>query len=128
LKESKEVQINDVDKNAKGITPSNIFTMYESGNFKFRYDKEEKGMHTISLIPGNPDKEKYHTIKLMIDKTKKQITSMKVMMKDGTTQTYTIKTFTPNSDMKDTMFTWDQKSHPGVEPIDLRDESSAGNK
>lgn len=122
LKEPKEVQINNVEKNTKGITPQNIFTLYENG-FNYKYEKEEKGQHVINLYPKNPDKEKYHTIKLMVDKAKKQITSVKVMMKDGTSQVITVKSFTPNTEMKDAMFTWDKKAHPGVEEIDLRDDS-----
>jgi outer membrane lipoprotein-sorting protein len=126
VKDAKEVQINNFDKNAKGITPQNVFTMYESG-FNYKYEKEEKGQHVINLYPKSPDKEKYHTIKLMVDKVKKQITSVKVMMKDGTSQVITVKTFTPNGQMNDTMFLWDKKAHPGVEEIDLRDEPTGKN-
>lgn len=120
VKEAGEVQINTVDKNAKGVTPQTVFTLYEKG-FNYKYDKEEKGQHVINLYPKSPDKEKFHTIKLMVDKVKKQITSVKVLMKDGTSQVITVKSFTPNTEMNDSMFIWDKKAHPGVEEIDLRE-------
>ena len=119
LKDAKEVQINDADNNAKGVTPTNIFTMYENG-FKYKFEKEEGNTQIINLYPSSPDKEKYHTIKLTIDKAKKQITGMKVMMKDGTSQTYSIKSFTPNLELNDSIFIFDKKKHP-VDEIDLRE-------
>ena len=121
LKDANEVQINNVDATAtEGINPTTIFTMYEKG-FKYKFDKEEGTTQTINLYPTNPDKKKFHTVKLTVDKTKKQINGMKVSMKDGSTYTYNIKTFTPNTEIKDNLFVFDKKSHPGVEEVDLRD-------
>ena len=125
LKDAKEVQINNVDAESKdAVNPSNIFTMYETG-FKYKFDKEEtfngKKVQTIDLYPSIPDKKKYHTVKLMVDKVKKQIAGVKMLMKDGSTQLYSIKTFSPNGDMKDALFVFDAKTHPGVEIVDLRE-------
>lgn len=117
MKEAGETQKNFADKNSEGMTPTNIFTMYEKG-FKYKFEKEDKGIQTINLYPLKPDGKKYHTIKLMIDKAKKQITSVKVLNKDGTTQTITIKNFTPNTEMQDSMFQWDNKTYPS-ELVDL---------
>ena len=41
-------------------------------------------------------------------------------MKDGSTQSYSIKSFTPNTDLPDTDFKFDSKLHPGVSVEDLR--------
>jgi outer membrane lipoprotein carrier protein len=125
LKDANEVQLNNVDPNvADALNPSTIFTMYEKG-FKYKFDKEEvingATIQTILLYPLNPDKKKFHTVKLMIDKAKKQITAMKVSMKDGNTYSYVIKNFTPNTEIKDNIFVFDKKAHPGVEEVDLRD-------
>jgi len=57
----------------------------------------------------------------MVDKSKKQIAGVKILMKDGSTCLYSIKTFSPNVDMPDTTFVWDAKAHPEVEVVDLRD-------
>ena len=125
LKDANEVQINNIDSTSNEVlNPSTIFTVYEKG-YKYKFDKEEtKGsttIQTINLYPLNPDKKKFHTLKLDIDKSKKQIASVKTLMKDGSIYTYTIKKFTPNADIKDSTFAFDAKSHPGVEVVDLRE-------
>ena len=124
LTDANEVQINNVDtKNPDAITPANMFTIYETG-YKYKFEKEElqdkKTMQVINLYPVNPDKKKFHTLKLSVDKMKKQIAMLKIFMKDGGLFTYTIKTFTPNQEINDAAFTYDAKAHPGAEVVDLR--------
>lgn len=125
LKDANEVQINNVDNTSDdALNPSKIFTMYEKG-YKYKYEKEEmqgtKAVHVINLYPANPDKAKFHTAKLYVDKVDKRIISMKMMMKDGSTVVYGIKTFESNQPVTDNLFTFDAKAHAGVEVVDLRD-------
>ncbi len=111
-------------KNENQISPTEIFTFHEKGfKFKFIEEKNEGGviMQYINLFPEVPDKKNYHTIKLKIDKVKKQIVSITQMNRDGSKTTYTVKTFTPNTAYPDASFKFDTKTHPGVEVIDLRD-------
>ena len=75
----------------------------------------------MDLFPLAPDKKSYHTIKLTIDKIKKQILSVKIINKNGTSTTITVKTFTPNSEMADEIFTFNKADYKGVEVVDLRD-------
>lgn len=120
IKDANEVQIKDMEVGGDdAVNPSNIFTIYEKG-FKYKFDGEDATTQTISLFPTNPDKKKFHTIKLTIDKTKKQIISVKMFMKDGTTQTYTIKTFVGSTAIPDTDFVFDIKAHKGISVEDLR--------
>jgi outer membrane lipoprotein-sorting protein len=121
IKEANEVQIKSMEVGGDdAISPSNIFTIYEKG-FKYKFESEDATTQVISLFPTNPDKKKFHTIKLYIDKTKKQINSVKMLMKDGTTQTYTIKSFVGGAAIPDTEFTFDTKAHKGITIEDLRD-------
>ena len=126
IKESNEVQINNApDPNATdNINPVNIFTLYEKG-YKFKYEKEDVlngvKVDVINLYPLNPDKKSFHTIQLSIDKAKKQIVSAKILNKNGTTNTITVKNFTANSEMVDTIFTFNKADYKGVEVVDLRD-------
>jgi outer membrane lipoprotein carrier protein len=113
IKDANEAQVKDMETGGDEVNPTNIFTLYEKG-FKYKFDGEDATTQTISLFPENPDKKKFHTVKLFIDKTKKQISSVKMLMKDGSTQTYTIKSFTPNAPLTDTDFIFDKKAHPGV--------------
>lgn len=121
LKDSKEVQIKDADANAnnEGVTPTNIFTIYEKG-YKYKFDGENTTSNVVALFPNNPEKKKFHTIKLVLDKTKKQITSFTVYMKDGNTLEYTINAFETNMALPDDLFVFDVKAHPGVDVVDLR--------
>ncbi|MCE3228115.1 MAG: gliding motility protein [Bacteroidetes bacterium] len=123
-KDAKEVTIKDFDaSNDEQLNPSKIFTMYETG-YKYKYDKEEKvgtsTSHVIDLYPSvKPEKKKFHTAKLYVDKVKKQVTQLRMMMKDGGTQLYEIKTMKPNVELNDNVFTFDLK---GFKPEQINDE------
>lgn len=126
LKDANEVQVNAVDAKQKdgAITPDNIFTIYETG-FKYEFAKEEVQksgavIQYVKLFPLDVKKRNFHTALLSIDKKKKQITSLKILGKDGNDITYTIKTFVPNSEIADAAFTFNPKAYPGYEVIDLR--------
>lgn len=124
LKDANEVQINNTVINPDEVSPTTIFTIYEKG-FKSKFDKEEttggKTYELITLFPNEPEKKPYHTVKLKIDKAAKQISELKVMSKDGSVKTYTVKKFTPNLDLPDNTFTFDLKKYPGIEVVDLRE-------
>lgn len=120
IKDANEVQIKDMEvADEDAVNPSTIFTIYEKG-YKYKFEGEDATTQVISLFPTNPDKKKFHTIKLTIDKVKKQITSVKMMMKDGSVQTYTIKSFLGNATIPDSDFVFNAKAHPGVTSEDLR--------
>jgi outer membrane lipoprotein-sorting protein len=120
IKDANEVQIKDIEAGGEdAVNPSTIFTIYEKG-YKYKFEGEDATTQVVSLFPLNPDKKKFHTIKLSIDKNKKQITSVKMMMKDGSIQTYTIKSFLGNGTIADADFIFNIKAHSGVSTEDLR--------
>ena len=120
IKDANEVQIKDMEVGGDdAVNPSTIFTIYEKG-YKYKFVSEDATSQIIELYPINPDKKKFHTIKLVLDKTKKQISSVKMMMKDGTVQTYTIKSFAGGTVIPDTDFSFDAKLHKGVSVEDIR--------
>jgi len=120
IKDANEVQIKDAETDKEdGISPTTIFTLYEKG-FKYKFESETATQQVITLFPDNPDKKKYHTVKLYIDKTKKQISMVKMLMKDGSTHTYEIKKFETNTAIPDTDFVFNTKAHPGISIEDLR--------
>ena len=53
--------------------------------------------------------------------TKKQIVSVRIINKNGTSNTITVKNFVANSEMADSVFTFNKESFKGVEEVDLRD-------
>lgn len=114
-------------KNENQISPTEIFTFYETG-YKYKFVKEEtqaggKVVQIINLYPEQPDKKNFHTSIVTIDKVKKQIISVQMLNKDGSKTTYTVNTFTPNIAYTDATFQFDKKTHPGVTEIDLTEES-----
>lgn len=125
-KDAKEVTIKTFDaSNNDQLNPSKIFTIYESG-FKYKYVAEEKVgtivCHAIDLYPTvDQGKKKYHTIKIYIDKVKKQVVQMKVMMKDNSSSVYDIKVFKPNLVVDDKTFIFDTKPFKADQIIDERD-------
>lgn len=124
-KDAKEVTIKNFDPNNEEQNPSTIFTMYETG-YKYKYNKEETvaGVvcQEIDLYPAiKPEKKKFHTVKLLINKVKKQIVQLKMMMKDGGTQVYDIKSMKANTEMPDNNFVFDLKGFKSDQINDERD-------
>ena len=122
-KDAKEVTIKTFDPLSDEQNPSKIFTMYETG-YKYTYDTEKKvglvNCSVINLFPAiKPEKKKFHTVKLSIDKIKKQMIQLIMLMKDGVTQVYDIKSLKTNSDLADKLFVFDTK---GLKPDQINDE------
>ena len=121
LKDSKEVQINNMSTDDDAINPQNILSIWEKG-YKCKYIKDETvGGAAVQAIDLTPLKgKKFYKVRLNIDKTKKQVHSAVVYDKTGDTYTYKITKFTPNAAVSDAMFTFNKADYPGVEIIDLR--------
>lgn len=125
-KDAKEVTIKNFDANNKDqLNPSTIFTLYENG-FKYKFDKEEKVgnvmCNVIDLYPSSDQqKKKFHTAKMYIDKSKKQVVQLKMMMKDGGINQYDIKSFKPNLEISDASFSFDTKGFKPDQIVDERD-------
>ena len=122
-KDAKEVTIKTFDPLIDEQNPSKIFTMYETG-YKYTYDTEKKvglvNCSVINLFPAiKPEKKKFHTVKLSIDKIKKQMIQLIMLMKDGGTQVYDIKSLKTNSDLADKLFVFDTK---GLKHDQINDE------
>ncbi len=122
LKDANEVQVNNYEPDDNTINPSQIFTIYEN-NFLVGYIEEKnqngKIYQVIDMTPNDKTKS-YFKIRLMIDKTLKVVYSAKVFDKNGNKYTYEIQKFTPNFSVTDGFFTFDTKTHPSVEVVDLR--------
>ena len=122
LKESNEVQISEAETKSEGITPTNIFTMYEKG-FKTKYkgEKKENGkdLQLIELFPED-NKKNYIKILISIVKADKYVNSAQVFDKNGNIYTYSITKFSPDAAVTDDTFTFNKAKFPGVEVVDLR--------
>jgi len=118
----KEVDVSDADHSEDSINPAQMFTIYEHG-YKYVYNGEEtidgKVCQVIDLSPEDA-KKPFFKVRLAIEKSKKLIHSAMIFDKSGSHYTYTITTLTPNPKLPENIFTFDKKTHPGVEVVDLR--------
>ena len=121
VKADKEVQLSEVDNSPNALNPAQLFTIYEKG-FKYLYAGDSKVnnriVHVIDLTPTT--KQSFFKIRLNVDKATKQISNAVIFDKNGSRYTYTIKSFTPNVKVSESIFAFDAKKHPGVEVVDLR--------
>ncbi|UPT65433.1 MAG: outer membrane lipoprotein carrier protein LolA [Sphingobacteriales bacterium JAD_PAG50586_3] len=123
FKDDNEVEVSNPDPSEDGITPNNMFSIYEKG-FKYKFVKEEvksgKTTYIIDLFPLKPKEKDYTAIKVFIDKATMRINSAEMSGKNGSTYSYKIKTFTPNETLGDDLFSFDKTKFPKVVINDVR--------
>jgi outer membrane lipoprotein-sorting protein len=122
IKKDNEVELSDIDHSSESLNPAQIFTIYEHG-YKYIYTGDEKVDGKLcQMIDLTPEDEKatFFKVRLSIDKAKKQIYSALIFDKNGSRYTYTIRAFTPNVKVPESLFGFDKKDYPGVELVDLR--------
>lgn len=120
IKESNEVQINDVDSKEDALTPSRLLSSY--GNYKSKIIKEKSqadpAVESIELIP-NVIKN-FTRVILVVDKNKKQVKSFIMFDKSGNTFTYKVTNYLTDIPVSGTDFAFEASKFPGVEIIDMR--------
>lgn len=122
-KENNEVTLSDPAEMDGELDPSTLFTQYEKG-FKslFVEEKVEGGVtvQVVKLFPLDAAKKPFHTVVLTVDKAKTEPRSVQILYKDGNVVTYSLKKFTANPSLADTLFSFDKGKYPGVEVNDMR--------
>lgn len=116
-----EVQINSV-KADEEILPSYILLAdYKNDHYpKFirELPKNNKVINVIDLVPKTG--KSYYKIRLEIDNNTKLLTSASVYNKDNNTFIYVIDKLTPNIDVSDNYFVFNDSEHPDVIVNDMR--------
>lgn len=120
MPEEKEVNITEVDGEDEDLTPSKIFTAYQSG-YKYVLLENESGadVYVIDLIPEDQT-EQFFKVRMKISKSKNLINSWEIFDKNGNNYKYSILNFNPDNSIRDQYFEFDESGHPGVEVVDLR--------
>ncbi len=123
MKESNEVQVNNVDPNENTFTPSKLFTNFYDKEYVSKYIGEKKeGATTVTIVelyPTNKAKS-FSKVELKINKATNIISGGRVFEKNGNIYTYSISGFTANATIADNVFLYDTKKHVGAEVVDLR--------
>jgi len=124
-RESNEVSIMKPNKNKDDNflnDPSKLFNIYTK-DYKFRLlgetNENNHNCYEIDLYPIDLNK-KYSIIKLLIDKDKLELISAKTIMKSGVHYILKITSFNNNAVAIDKDFSFDIKTHKGVEVVDMR--------
>ncbi|MGK6351876.1 LolA family protein [Parapedobacter sp. DT-150] len=122
LKEEQEVQVTAADHSADAISPTNIFSFYNSG-YKYVSAPDERAgnvqLEVVELSPENP-RTPYFKIKLRINKATNLIHDATVFDKGGVKYVYAIKNTKANPQIAADRFTFKSSSYPGMEIVDLR--------
>lgn len=122
-KAANEVTITKFDGGQGTITPQKLFTNFYDKDFLYKLNGEKKqGAKTIQEIELTPvDKSKpFHKVYVYIDKGSKNISSTKVLEKNGNKYTYTVVSLNGAAKVADDVFVFDKKKYPNVEEVDLR--------
>lgn len=117
-----EVTINDVSQMEGELTPSNIYGMYQTGfNYRLLADKtyQGKAVNVVELIAQKADSP-FKNLKLMVDKTTKDLLGWEMSDGQGGVFTYSFKNLKAAPSLPADYFTFDLKKYPGIEVIDLR--------
>lgn len=120
IKQSNEVQVNDLDLKDESLTPSKLLTSYNQ-NYKARIVKDkttDANSEAIELIPNNT--KNFTKAIIVVDKNKKEVKSFSLYDKNGNVFTYKITNYQTNVPVTPADFTFDAKKYPGVEVIDMR--------
>jgi outer membrane lipoprotein-sorting protein len=122
-KSANEVQLTKFDPSSNTITPQKMFTDFYDKDFLYKLNGEKKeGNKTIQEIELTPiDKTKpFFKVLVNVDKATNNIVSSKVFEKNGNHYIYKITSMKTNTNLPDSLFTFDSKKYPGAEIIDLR--------
>ncbi len=124
LKDADEINITNNSENEAFMTnPQAILKDYKS-KFKVNYisDKFEKNraLMEFDFYPKQIENKKYSKITIRIDKTKKQIFSVRYVGKDGVNYLVEIDKMLENPTIADTEVKFNKASYPGAELIDMR--------
>ena len=118
----KEVTINDADLMEGELTPTTIYTLYQSGfNYKLLSDKTYQGKSVavveLTAVKANAP---FQQVRLLIDKYSQQLEGWEMLDGQGGKFTYTFKSLKASPSLPLSHFTFDLKKYPGIEVIDLR--------
>ncbi len=118
LKESNEVQINNMSTNDDSFTPTKLLSGY-SKDYKSKFIEEKGNDQIIELYPLKKGKA-FTKVSLTIDKAKKQVTKFVIYDRSGSTFSYIVDKMITDQPMADNVFSFNKTEHPGVELNDMR--------
>ena len=121
MEDLKEIQIVNNDDESSELSPSKIFTIYETG-YNHQYIEEirtkNKTLHHINLTPDNEGSIK--NIKIYVDADKLEIETLIIYDLEGGITKYIISEFIADSNIDNKIFNLNIEDYKNMEIIDLR--------
>ena len=123
LPDVNEVNIDNYDPDIGDISPSMIYTAYQSG-YKYLFLEEisigSNVYEIVDLVPEDAKNNQYFKIRMEISKKDKTLKSWTMFDKSGNSYKYNITEFDPSLNPSDSYFVFDVTKYKNVEVIDLR--------
>lgn len=126
VKSENEVTITsneDAEEENGLISPSKLMSIWEKG-FKYQFIGEGKvggkTLQEVRLFPDNPKRSKYHTITLIIDKVKNELSEVTIKGRDGVNMNYDITGFKSSQTISSSKFVFDKSKYPNCTENDQR--------
>ena len=117
LPDSEEVMVSNPSNDENIITPIKLLTTYDK-DYTMKYTKSnEKGIKVVEM--SNP-KGEFSKVTLKINEAKLEIVSATISNRSGINFTIKIKKTIFDQNLEAKFFTFDEKTHPKVDVIDMR--------
>ncbi len=121
LEDSQEVMVSNVDDSEESISPTQILNKYnESYKAKFGQDKKYKNSNLKEITLKPNDGKNFEKMSVIVNANKLSLENFSVYDVNGNVFTYHIIDLQPDLDLTGDTFTFDSKSYPDVEVIDMR--------
>lgn len=118
LPDNEEVMISDVNTEDGSGTPLSIIESYYDNVDVILDDKSVVGCNSFIITPQGEDQ--FKKIIVNIDNKTSHLKEIHVYDEDNNVFSYIINQFITNKDLPQDTFTFDVKSHPEVEVVDMR--------
>ncbi|MDX1667053.1 MAG: outer membrane lipoprotein carrier protein LolA [Saprospiraceae bacterium] len=126
LHNNEEVQINDLPEEGEDqniLSPQNMLGIYQSDDFLYALtDERMEDGRLLQFIEFKPTDESsdYFKIRLVVDKSSKQIVRVLAFARDGSRYAFRIDKLQPNVDFPPGYFEFDKSEYPDYYVEDLR--------
>ena len=121
LKDSEEVMVSNVEDSDESISPTKILTTYDE-EYKAKFDSDNKyknsDIKAINLKPN--DGRQFEQMTIIVNQKSLSLEQFSVFDKNGNVFTYHIINLTPNLDLPESTFTFNEADYPDVDVIDMR--------
>lgn len=124
---NKEVMINnlpDPEDMTGVLTPQTLFNFYEGDNYVLALQGEEivegRLLQAIELKPVDRTNSEFTKLRLLVDKAKKELVSVKAFTPDGANFTFSLKQTKGNPALAAATFVFNKAEFPGYHVEDLR--------